>query len=357
MRTSVGLVISAGLTGLAFVVFAARSHPGAFVWAVAAALGVALGAALAFAASRDFVGDLRFMALGVDALTRDDALTAVIPHRALDELGTLVRSFESLRQDFQHALYRERELRRDVERADAAKGAFLQAVSHELRNPLNSILGFADVLLSEIDGPLTAEQREDLRIIHTAGRHLVALFNDVLDLSAAASDLLRLERVDVDVGALLDEVAAELRGQRQGKRVEVKVEIERPLPTIRADPKRLRQIIENLGSNALKFTDEGEVCLGALTDGGRVIIRVRDTGVGISPEDRELIFAEFGQVVERQRSRRGRRGGGAGLGLAIAKTLAELHGGMISVASEPGVGSTFDVSLPIEEVQGRLSRP
>jgi signal transduction histidine kinase len=218
----------------------------------------------------------------------------------------------------------------------------MQTVSHELRTPLNSILGFTDVLWEEIDGPLNAAQKEDLAIIRNAGNHLMSLFNDVLDLSAAASGHLQLEFELVDVPALLEAVSSELGGLRRDRPVTVRSEAATGLPAVPADPKRLRQIVTNLGSNALKFTEQGEVVLGARLDGGWLRIEVRDTGPGIPPDEMSTVFEEFGQTVAEGKRRRG-----AGLGLAITRQLAELHGGEVSAESAPGEGSTFFVWLPL----------
>jgi len=330
---SASLEVAVGRAAVSVPRFAA-----ALVVVTLASLFVA--AVVAMLSGRDFTSDLRYVEQGIDAMIHDEALAESIPLRTLDEVGALIHSFELLRLDFEEALERERGLRRDAEDADRAKAELLSAVSHELRTPLNAVLGFADVLLEEIDGPLTEPQAEDLRIIHSAGRHLMRLFNDVLDLSAAASDQLELDLGDVDLGVMLEELAAELRGQRK-EGVALRV-VAAEVPTVRADPTRVRQILTNLASNALKFTDEGEVRLELAREEDEVLVSVVDTGAGIAVEDLDRIFVEFGQAHRP----RARRKGGAGLGLAIARRLAELHGGSIGVTSEPGVGSCFVLRLP-----------
>ncbi|MEM1418552.1 MAG: HAMP domain-containing sensor histidine kinase [Myxococcota bacterium] len=293
--------------------------------------------------ARDFTSDLRFVSQGLAAMNRDEGLAESIPLRTLDELGELVRSFHELRLDFVVALERERALRRQAEEAEAARAELLRAVSHEVRTPLNAVLGFADVLLEEIDGPLNDAQREDLRILKDAGAHLLSLFEDVVDLSEATSSVLSLRRADVDLGPLIENVVAELRGQqRQRGAVTLRTELAEDLPPVHGDRKRLRQLVTNLAGNALRFTDAGEVVVRAAVEDDAVIVEVRDTGIGIAPEDRELIFQEFGQA-----SPGGRRRGGAGLGLAIVQRLTELHRGTIEVTSEVGVGSAFTVRLPL----------
>lgn len=309
-------------------------------------LGVALlavGVPTAWASIRDFTSELRYIGVGVDSMVRGDQVGDAITPRTLDELGQLCLSFESLRSSYVAILERERAARRLVESADRDKTEFLTAISHELKTPLNSILGFADVLLEGMDGPLNAAQREDLLIIRGSGEHLMALFNDVLDLSAATSGHLALERDVVHLEPLLVLVARELRGLRRDRPVEIQVEAVPELPALHADRRRLRQVLTNLGSNAVKFTEKGSVVLAADLDEAGVRIEVRDTGVGIPAESLGTIFGEFEQATsERPRAR------GAGLGLAITRQLVELHGGSIEVQSVVGEGTTFRVVLPVE---------
>ncbi len=301
-----------------------------------AVLGVGVGA-------RDFTSDLRFVGQGLAAMVRDEHLTESIPLRTLDELGTLVRSFHELRLDFGAALERERTLRIRAEEAEAERAELLRAVSHEVRTPLNAVLGFADVLLEEIDGPLSQGQRDDLRVLKDAGTHLLSLFEDVLDLNEATSSQLVIAPAPVDVGPLIHGVVAELRGQRHAAEVALRAVVPADLPPVIGEAKRLRQIITNLAGNALRFTDVGEVVVEASASADAVSIEVRDTGIGIAPEDQEHIFDEFAQAAPD--GPRGRRGG-AGLGLAIARRLTALHGGTLTLESELGVGSAFTVRLP-----------
>ena len=351
-----GLLLALTLAGLgtALLIDAPAEHAGelrplsrfllALGFAAAASLSVAvLGAGVG---TRDFTSDLRFVGQGLAAMVRDEDLTESIPLRTLDELGTLVRSFHDLRLDFGAALERERALRHQAEEAEAERAELLRAVSHEVRTPLNAVLGFADVLLEEIDGPLSEGQREDLRVLKDAGTHLLALFEDVLDLNEATSSELALAPEPVDLGPLIHGVVAELRGQRHASEVVLRAVVPAELPPVLGEAKRLRQIITNLAGNALRFTDQGEVVVEASATDEAVHIEVRDTGIGIAPEDRERIFDEFAQAAPD--GPRGRRGG-AGLGLAIARRLTALHGGTLSLTSELGVGSAFTVHLPRED--------
>jgi signal transduction histidine kinase len=241
-----------------------------------------------------------------------------------------------------------RDARERAEEEDRTETEFLTELSHELRTPLNAILGFAEVLLDEIDGPLTDSQREDVETIRSSGEHLSALVDDVLDMAALHSGHVALELDVVDVGRVLAEVGKLLEGQRRDKPVALRLEIPSDLPSIQADEKRVRQILMNLGSNAMKFTDEGHVVLRAEADEAGVHVAVEDTGPGIPPGERDSIFLEFTQVSGSVI----RRAQGSGLGLAIVKRLTELHGGRIWLDTVTGEGSTFHVHLPFDPAVG-----
>jgi signal transduction histidine kinase len=271
--------------------------------------------------------------------------------RSLDEVGALTRAFEQLRRGYVEQLVRERTAHRQAQEADRYKGEFLTTVSHELRTPLNALLGFTEVLLAEIEGPLTEGQREDLRMIRASGEHLLSLFNNVLDMSALASGRIQLNLEPVEVRQVLDEVASILEGQRQGKPVAIVVDCPDFMPELEADPVRLRQIVMNLGTNGLKFTPRGEVRLFARFNGREVSLGVRDTGIGIASEDLPLLFEEFTQVGAPELTRRG-----SGLGLSIVQQLVVLHGGRVEVESELGAGSLFTVHLPVPPLGTRQDR-
>ncbi|AKF10077.1 sensor histidine kinase [Sandaracinus amylolyticus] len=238
---------------------------------------------------------------------------------------------------------RAHEKRRIAERAQRSKEEFLAAVSHELRTPLNSIQGFAEVLLSEIEGPLSPSQREDVEAIHTAGAYLKELVDEVLDSSSRRTPIAsRLELVDL--AALVREVARLVEVQRRDKPITIEVDIAPDLARVPADARRIRQILLNLGANAVKFTKKGHVRFRA--EGGatrEVRLAVEDTGPGIAREDLDRIFRTF----ERVDTNRGRTEGW-GLGLAIAREMAQWHGGRIEVQSTVGRGSTFTLVLPAQ---------
>ncbi|GAB4190949.1 MAG: ATP-binding protein [Roseiflexaceae bacterium] len=247
-----------------------------------------------------------------------------------------------------------------AQEADKLKGQFLASVSHELRTPLNAIIGFSTLMLDELDGPITEMQREDLKTINENGRFLLHMINDLLDLARIEAGHLDLELEPLDVAGLMREVGDTVQGLLVGKPVRLRLKSMPDLPLAHADRSRIRQVLLNLLSNAVKFTEQGEIVLAARTmqppvgppklngNGAhpasepQIAISVRDTGIGIAPEDQRLIFEEFQQVSPRRHSTPG-----TGLGLAITRRLVEGHGGQIWVESTPGQGSVFTFTLPI----------
>jgi signal transduction histidine kinase/ActR/RegA family two-component response regulator len=232
--------------------------------------------------------------------------------------------------------------------ASEAKSLFLARMSHELRTPLNSVLGLAQVLAR--DPRLAADQREQAATLERAGRHLLAVANDVLDLAAVEAGKLPLRREPVAPGALLDGCAALVRPQAAAKRIALRQEVAPDAPAaVLGDATRLRQMVLNLLSNAVKFTPEGgEVRLRAAraAPSGALRIEVGDTGPGIPPERRPLLFRDF----TRLESSPGQEFGGAGLGLAISAALARAMGGRIGCEDGPGGrGSLFWIELPLPE--------
>ncbi|WP_271407850.1 response regulator [Pseudomonas sp. Q1-7] len=223
-----------------------------------------------------------------------------------------------------------------------ARAAFLANMSHEIRTPLNGLLGMLDLAL---DGPLNAEQRRQLQIAHDSGSVLVELLNDILDLSKFEAGQLELEQIPFDLGTLLEDTA-NLLSQNTAPGVELTCLIDPQLPSlVVGDPTRVRQVISNLLSNALKFTRFGRVDLRATSSPGGVLITVRDTGIGISSEALPKLFQPFSQGsagITRQF-------GGTGLGLALTRHLCEAMQGQLEVKSQEGVGSLFSAELPLVE--------
>src|SRR5262249_20226071 len=195
----------------------------------------------------------------------------------------------------------------DLERvraADRDRAGFLAAVSHELRSPLNAILGFADILMTEVDGPLSTEAREEVEQIRGSGKHLLDLINDILEFSALESGQLNLTRTRVDLAAAAWEVLREAAGLVGERPVSVRLEGESGV-SARADKRRVRQILTNLVGNAIKFTQRGEVVVSVDQDAGWARLRVSDTGPGISPQERAFIFEDYKQAKEERTRRRG----------------------------------------------------
>jgi signal transduction histidine kinase len=240
----------------------------------------------------------------------------------------------------------EQQLRTALEAAQAgmrAKGQFLAVMSHELRTPLQAIQGYTEFLLGTQMGDLTAEQRDDLGIILRSAGRMTALIEDLLDLSRLEAGRLQLADEVLDLLEILEQVRQDVAPQAAAKALTLRVHVPSELPPIHGDAARVRQILLNLASNAVKFTDQGVVDIDVSCVLGTMAITVTDSGVGIAPEVLPQIFDEFRQGD----SKRARPRGGAGLGLAISRQLAELMGGTITVQSCLDAGSSFTLHLPV----------
>ena len=317
---------------------------------------IALVAALAWTLGRSSAAPIERVTGKLVALARAPqpnvaAGAAPPPTRAGgDELMQLVAAVARVRQRLARDFETHQQALTQAQVAEDTKTRFLQALNHQLRVPLTTLSGFTQLLLAGADGMLTPAQQEDVAIIQRGGAQLLALVNDVLDVSAMESGQLLLNRVPVRCDLLcrevLDQFAAFPRLSHRRKEVPLVGELQ-PVPTVEADPARLQQIVQNLLTNALKFTESGAITLRVHATSRAVRIEVEDTGNGISARDLGRIFDEYGQAGEPHARRVG-----TGLGLAITKRLVELHGGSIHVASSLGQGSCFSVSLPID---GRAS--
>ena len=232
----------------------------------------------------------------------------------------------------------------EVERASRYKSEFLANMSHELRTPLNSSLILARLLADNRGGNLTAEQVKFAESIYAAGNDLLDLINDILDLSKIESGHLEVKPEAIRVSRLTDSLGQAFTPLAAEKQIAFGIMVAHETPeTIETDPQRLQQILKNLLSNALKFTERGEVTLRIASEGGRVQFAVRDTGIGIPANQHGVIFEAFRQAD----GTTNRKYGGTGLGLSISRELAHLLGGQITIDSAPGHGSTFTLSLPI----------
>jgi CheY-like chemotaxis protein len=243
---------------------------------------------------------------------------------------------------------------RELASASHLKSQFLANMSHELRTPLNSIIGYSELILDEMYGPLTDKQRDRLQKVHRNGKNLLSLINDILDLSKIEAGRMELDIKPVDIQEMIESVLATVQPLAQEKDLELRTVIPPDLPLVNGDADRLRQIILNLASNAVKFTGDGSITLeaGISADRKSLELKVIDTGIGIPPELQEAVFDEFRQVDNTST----REYGGTGLGLAISRRLARLHGGNVLLSSSQGVGSTFTVILPLPEVAESQSR-
>lgn len=263
------------------------------------------------------------------------------PLRMNDELwiSSSIRDI-SERKRFELVL---REKNLELERADQAKDMFLASMSHELRSPLHTVIGFADLLQEELKGPLNSDQKRFMQHILGDSQHLLALINDILDLSKIEAGGLRLKLDTFDSAGAIEEAISSLRVQIESKGIQLETNLAQDV-AIRADRLRFKQVLFNLLSNAMKFTPEaGFIRVSSQLQEGFIEIAVCDTGVGIPKSEHETIFDKFHQVGATTKGVRE----GTGLGLPITRALVEHHGGKIRVTSEPGQGSCFTCTFPL----------
>jgi PAS domain S-box-containing protein len=240
----------------------------------------------------------------------------------------------------------------EAESANRAKSAFLATMSHEIRTPLNGVLGMAQAIAADDD--ITAVQRERLEVIRQSGQSLLAILNDVLDLSKVEAGKLALEHGRFEVGALAQSAQATFSAIAEAKGLTFDLTIDRAAQGVyEGDQVRVRQILWNLVSNALKFTERGGVSVRVRREKGELAISVLDSGIGLTHSELAGLFRKFEQADASTT----RRFGGTGLGLAICRELAGLMGGRISVTSAPGMGSAFTVTLPLKKVARAAAKP
>ncbi len=232
-----------------------------------------------------------------------------------------------------------------AEESDMIKSAFLASMSHELRTPLNSIIGFTGILLQGLAGPMNDEQNKQLGMVQKSARHLLALINDVLDISKIEAGQLQLSIARFNIRPSLEKIMMMLSPMAAEKGIELRCQIAEDVGEVLSDQRRIEQIVLNLLNNALKFTEKGHVSLNCRVENDFCLIDVSDTGIGMQADKLREIFLPFHQLD----SGLARKHEGTGLGLSICKKLLEMMGGTIDVTSQPGVGSRFFVSFPVSK--------
>jgi signal transduction histidine kinase len=306
-------------------------------WVVIAfALGsIGLALVLGYVISWSLIEPVQRMGERFQRLAAGDFAGRVeIPNR--DELGALASNLNRMSDELGR-LYQQ------LEAASQHKSEFLANMSHELRTPLNAIIGFSEVLTDRMFGELNEKQEEYLKDIYASGTHLLSLINDILDLSKIEAGRMELELTEFDLPTALDSALMLVRERAARRGIALQMNVDSRLGQVRADERKVRQVVLNLLSNAIKFTPEGgRIEVAAMPKDGFVEVSVSDTGIGIAPEDQEKVFEEFRQV-----GTAAKKVEGTGLGLTLCRKFVELHGGRIWVKSQEGVGSTFTFTIPV----------
>lgn len=300
------------------------------------------------------------LVLATERIANGD-LTHKVEVRSRDEIGFLAGSFNQMMLELEKAKERVEDYSRTLEKkvkertrdlenlnkelkeATRHKSEFLANMSHELRTPLNAVLGFTKLILDGVYGEIPDKLRNKINKININGEHLLKLINDVLDISKIEAGKVELNLSEYAVNDLVDTVFHQSYSLAKEKDLWMSVEVSDGLPVAFGDMKRISQILLNLIGNAIKFTREGTIRIGAGLEGNKILFFVADTGIGIAKEDQRNIFSEFRQVDGSDT----KEFGGTGLGLSISKKIVEMHGGKIWVESEPGKGSTFKFTIPL----------
>jgi len=297
---------------------------------------IVLALLLGFVLSWSLIGPIQRMETGLESIASGDFSGRVdVANR--DELGALAANINRMNDELGR-LYQE------LETVSRHKSEFLANMSHELRTPLNAIIGFSEVLHEQMFGDLNEQQMSYVSDVLDAGKHLLSLINDILDLSKVEAGRMELELTELTIAEAL-ESGVSMQSEQAGRNgVSLGVDVDPAVGVIQADERKVRQVVFNLLSNAMKFTPSGgRIDLSAQLSNGTVEVAVADTGPGIAPEDQELIFEEF------QQARSSAKREGTGLGLPLSRKFIELHGGRLWVESVQGQGSTFRFSLPVRQ--------
>jgi signal transduction histidine kinase len=304
-----------------------------------AAGSIVLALLLGFAISGSLTGPIRKMDTRLAGIASGD-FSGHVDVANRDELGALAANVNRMNDRLAH-LYRE------LETASKHKSEFLANMSHELRTPLNAVIGFSEVLQDRLFGDLNEKQAEYVGDIHTSGRHLLALINDILDLSKIEAGKMELQVTTFALSDVLENAVALARERATRQGISLRLEVDPSAGAIAADERKIKQVLFNLLTNALKFTARsGHVDVTARGDGDEVHVSVSDDGIGIAAADHARIFEEFQQVGQSQLQE------GTGLGLAVSRRFVELHGGRLWVESEPEQGSTFTFTVPRTQSAG-----
>jgi signal transduction histidine kinase len=302
--------------------------------------GLLLALGLGYSLSLSLIEPVKKMAVRFDEIGAGNFSGRVeVANR--DELGALAANLDRMSDELGH-------LYRALETANRHKSEFLANMSHELRTPLNAVIGFSEALQERMFGELNEKQAEYVGDIHTSGKHLLSLINDILDLSKIEAGRMELQLSEFMLPDVLATAITLVRERATRHGITLGLDVAPGVGGIRADERKLKQVMLNLLSNAVKFTPEGgSVQVAAKLNGEAVEVSVTDTGVGIAPQDQALVFEEFRQVG----SDHARKAEGTGLGLALTRKFVELHGGSIRLESAPGRGSTFTFTVPRSPTQ------
>ncbi|OQX03836.1 MAG: hypothetical protein BWK80_54835, partial [Desulfobacteraceae bacterium IS3] len=261
-----------------------------------------------------------------------------------DSQGNITGAIESIRDITERKILEENlnHAKEDAEAANKAKSTFLANMSHELRTPLNAIIGYSEMLEEDAEDSDNEEIIPDLQKINSAGKHLLGLINDILDLSKIEAGKMTLLMETFDAAKLIDEISAMVQPLISKNSNILKLGCADNIGSIYADQTKVRQVLFNLLSNASKFTEKGTITLEVRRSETQMIFQVRDTGIGMTPEQLGRLFQAFSQAEDST----AKKYGGTGLGLVISRKFCQMMGGDITVESEPGQGSVFTVQLP-----------